>query len=430
MTYPVNEKLKSLNAIFSRNGYNLFLVGGAVRDHLLKRENSDYDFTTDAKPDDIKRMFTHTIDTGIKHGTVTVLYKGGSYEITTFRLDGEYTDSRHPKNVYYTNSLSEDLKRRDFTINALAVDLSNGEIIDEHGGIKDLEEHTIRAIGNADERFSEDALRMLRAIRFLSKLDFSIDKNTSLSIKKLHKNILSVSKERIKEELFLLLSYPYASNGIKALSEYALLEDILPEVEKTRGVFNKEESVFEHTLKTLEYGEKRGYSPIIMVSLLLHDTGKKENPIEGTCHATLSSEIARDVLKRLKCSNDEINTVTTFIREHMISENISSGDIRRLINRVGVDNIDNFFLFLEADRLSKSKDSSSFFSFKKRVQEEVKSGNPMKLKDLKINGNDILSFTSGKNVGVILNTLLDDVLDNPELNNREALLERIKKLLL
>ena len=197
LRYPVSDKLKDFSSVFTKNGFSIYLVGGAVRDFLLKKENHDYDFATDAEPVEIKRIFRRTIDTGIKHGTVTVLYKGESYEVTSFRTDGSYSDMRHPENVHFVKNLSEDLMRRDFTINALAASLPKGEIIDEHDGIRDLKEKTIRAIGNPYERFQEDALRMLRACRFASKLSFDIEKETFLAMRELKDNVSAVSAERI-----------------------------------------------------------------------------------------------------------------------------------------------------------------------------------------------------------------------------------------
>ena len=189
----VSESLKALSSIFIDHGFSLYLVGGAVRDYLLSKPSHDYDFTTDARPEEIKSMFRHTIDTGIKHGTVTVLFKGESYEITTFRTESDYSDSRHPDSVTFVRSLSEDLKRRDFTINAFALDISKGEIIDEHGGFEDLKNGVIRAIGNPEERFKEDALRIMRAARFSAKLGFKIEENTKNAMTKLSSTIKKVS---------------------------------------------------------------------------------------------------------------------------------------------------------------------------------------------------------------------------------------------
>ena len=210
----VSPELKALSDIFQKNGFSLYLVGGAVRDYVLGKPSHDYDFTTDALPMEVKSMFRRTIDTGIKHGTVTVLFKGGSYEITTFRTEGDYSDSRHPDNVCFVRSLEEDLKRRDFTINALASNVQDGEIIDMHDGLSDLKNGTIRAIGNPMERFKEDGLRMMRAARFSAKLGFSIEGNTLSAMKALKENIRNISRERIREEFFRLVDSPFPRMGL------------------------------------------------------------------------------------------------------------------------------------------------------------------------------------------------------------------------
>ena len=211
MKYIAQENLVALARIFNKHSYSLYLVGGAVRDYILKKENSDYDLTTSATPDEVKVMFKRTIDTGIKHGTVTVIFSGEHYEITTFRTEGDYSDSRHPDSVTFVRSLEEDLKRRDFTINALACDIITGEIIDLHGGTDDLGKGIIRAIGIPEDRFDEDALRMFRACRFAAKLDFTIEENTLKAIKSLHGNIRKVSVERIKDEMDKVKSWSVKS---------------------------------------------------------------------------------------------------------------------------------------------------------------------------------------------------------------------------
>ena len=199
MKYPVPENIRQFASIFRENGHRLYIVGGAVRDHLLGRKNSDYDFCTDAKPEEVIPMFRRVIPTGIKHGTVTVLFKGDSFEVTTFRTEGAYSDQRHPDSVTFVTDLSEDLSRRDFTVNAFAADCLDGSIIDLYDGMKDLKEKTIRAIGNPRERFEEDALRLMRLARFCSKLGFEPDPDTKQAATQLSASISNVSQERIDE---------------------------------------------------------------------------------------------------------------------------------------------------------------------------------------------------------------------------------------
>ena len=323
----ISETLKTLSSIFKSHGYSLYLVGGAVRDYLLSKPSHDFDFTTDARPEEIKSMFRHTIDTGIKHGTVTVLFKGGSYEITTFRTEGDYSDSRHPDSVTFVRSLSEDLKRRDFTINAFACDLSSGEIIDQHGGFNDLKNGVIRAIGDPNERFTEDALRIMRAARFSSKLGFEIEEETKKAMKALSPTIIKVSEERIREELVRLIDAPLPRLGIKTMEETGLLEIILPELYSCKAIEGEgyhKENLLEHQILALEEA-LRLHAPLsVKISALLHDIGKvkAERRIGDKStyysHEIIGSEMASNIMTRLKSSNKDRDEVALLIREHMV----------------------------------------------------------------------------------------------------------------
>lgn len=438
MQYKVPRELFELATIFKDNNFSLYLVGGAVRDYVLGNKNHDYDFTTDAEPLDVKKIFKRTIDTGIKHGTVTVLFKGSSYEITTFRTEGDYNDRRHPDRVTFVKSLEEDLKRRDFTINALAANLFTGEIIDCHNGIDDLKKRTIRAIGNPQERFTEDALRMLRACRFSSKLDFDIEENTLDAIKKLHSSVNAVSSERIKEEIFKLIDGRNPRKGIEAMRKSYLLDDILPELSKCcnveQGGYHNED-VYEHQILALEYCERKSYPIEVKIAALLHDIGKPDTQQKGDerftfyGHESVSASLTYSVLKRLKASNKEIEDITHLIKNHMFSYTPDWTDsaIRRFIKRVGVDYLDRLFMLRDADINAMTGISPDYFEsldeMKTRINKELDAKNAISLKDLDINGNDLiqLGIPKGKEMGAILNTLLDRVIDNPELNTNKKL---------
>lgn len=438
MQYKVPRELFELATIFKENNFSLYLVGGAVRDYVLGNKNHDYDFTTDAEPLDVKKIFKRTIDTGIKHGTVTVLFKGSSYEITTFRTEGDYNDRRHPDRVTFVKSLEEDLKRRDFTINALAANLFTGEIIDCHNGIDDLKKRIIRAIGNPQERFTEDALRMLRACRFSSKLDFDIEENTLDAIKKLHSSVNAVSSERIKEEIFKLIDGKSPRKGIGAMRMTGLLDDILPELSRCcnveQGGYHNED-VYEHQILALEYCERKRYPIEVKIAALLHDIGKPDTQQKGDerftfyGHESVSASLTYSVLKRLKASNKEIEDITHLIKNHMFSYTPDWTDsaIRRFIKRVGVDYLDRLFMLRDADinaMTGISPDSfESLDEMKTRINKELDAKNAISLKDLDINGNDLiqLGIPKGKEMGAILNTLLDRVIDNPELNTNKKL---------
>lgn len=443
MFYDIPEKLAELAHIFKQNGYSLFLVGGAVRDYVLGRKNHDYDFTTDAEPNEVKEMFKRTIDTGIKHGTVTVLFKGSSYEITTFRTEGNYTDNRHPDCVKFVKNLDEDLKRRDFTINALAADLFTGEIIDQHNGLDDLDKKKIRAIGNPVERFSEDALRMLRACRFSSKLDFDIEQSTLDAIAKLHKNVLDVSAERINEEFFKLID---GTNPIKAL-EYmrstGLMETLFPEIHNTIGVeqggFHNED-VYTHLLLALKRANEMDYPLEVKMAALLHDVGKPSTRAEGKdrytfySHEIASEKIVLEILTRLKASNKEKEDISHLVREHMFSytPDWSDAAIRRFINRVGVDYLDRLYMLRDADFAATTGDcpdsSERLEELKRRISKELNQNNAKSIKDLKINGNDLmqLGIPKGKEIGKTLSYLLERVIEQPELNTKERLASLVR----
>ena len=342
----VSPELKALSDIFQKNGFSLYLVGGAVRDYVLGKPSHDYDFTTDALPMEVKSMFRRTIDTGIKHGTVTVLFKGGSYEITTFRKEGDYSDSRHPDNVCFVRSLEEDLKRRDFTINALASNVQDGEIIDMHEGLSDLKNGTIRAIGNPMERFKEDGLRMMRAARFSAKLGFSIEGNTLSAMKALKENIRNISRERIREEFFRLVDSPFPRMGLEAMEKSGLMEILFPELWEPRRIeghgYHKENR-YEHLVLSLEAARDLGAPVTVKLAALFHDIGKtateKRDGDKWTYyhHETVGEEMARAIMTRLKSSNEERDQVCLFIREHMFlySPLWTDGSVRRLIVRVG-----------------------------------------------------------------------------------------------
>ena len=438
MKYSVPHKLRELAEIFEKNGFSLYLVGGAVRDYVLGLDNHDYDLTTDAEPLEVKKMFKKTIDTGIKHGTVTVLFKGGSYEITTFRTEGEYHDGRHPEKVSFVRNLDEDLKRRDFTINALAADLRSGTIIDQHDGLADIKNGVVRAIGIAEERFTEDALRMLRACRFSSKLGFEVEESTKMAISKLKENVKLVSSERIKDELFRLIDSPHPRMGLETMRETGLMDIILPELSALYGLeqggFHKEDA-YEHSILALERARDMKYPIEVKVSALLHDIGKKQTRREGETrytfygHEGVSERMTLGILERLKASNNEKKIILRLIREHMFSytPEWTDGAVRRFINRVGINSLDRLYMLRDCDNAAttgeKPDNSHLEKELRTRINSELERNSALTLKDLKITGDDLmkLGIEKGPSIGKILNQLLEMVIDNPELNEKEKL---------
>ncbi len=397
MLYKAPVDLVRIAEIFTFHGYDLYLVGGAVRDYVLGRENSDYDLTTSALPDEVKAMFRATINTGIKHGTVTVIYNHHHYEITTFRTEGDYSDSRHPDSVTFVRSLDEDLKRRDFTINALAVNILTGEIIDRHGGIEDLEKKTIRAIGEPEERFKEDALRMLRACRFSSKLNFDIEEETLLSIKDLHKNIEKVSVERIKDEIDKLLLSPYPTKGLRYMTQTGLWNTIMPAIELSKS-----------TLSSLERAKKMALPLEALYTVLFAYTDEKRRV---------------NILNTLKASNKEKKLVLLLSSSFDPDTSIRDGEtLRRRIKKVGKENVE---LLIKVRKALGKEDPD----YDKAILEEKEKNPPLSIKDLKINGSDLSAIVRpGPEMGNILNTLLEDVITNPSLNEREVLLRMAEEL--
>lgn len=393
MKYKAPEELVKLAEIFKKNSYSLYLVGGAVRDYVRGSVNNDYDLTTSALPEEVKAMFKKTIDTGIKHGTVTVIFNHVHYEITTFRTEGDYSDSRHPDSVTFVRSLEEDLKRRDFTINALAADISKGEIIDMHGGFEDLEKGIIRAIGKAEERFSEDALRMLRAARFSSQLDYVIEEKTFDAIEKLHSNLEKVSTERIKAEMDKMLSSLNPLRGLDYMIESGLFDTVTPEFKLGNYQRKAFENINESNLPlTSRY------------ALLFND---------------LPRGILDEILDKLKFSNDEKKKI------RMLHDNFSINThttdevfIREKLSEIGKENMKDLLLFRRALGLKSRKD----YIFEACVQYEIDNNAPLEIKDLAVAGDDLSDIVEkGPKMGRMLRYLLKEVIKDPSLNTKEEL---------
>jgi putative nucleotidyltransferase with HDIG domain len=438
--FPINETIKQFATNFYENGYKLYIVGGAVRDYLLNIKNDDFDFTTDATPENVIKMFKKTIPTGLKHGTVTVLFKGEAFEVTTFRSEGDYEDGRHPSSVSFVRNLEEDLKRRDFSINALAADARSGEIIDLHDGLGDLKRKTIRAIGNPNERFHEDGLRIMRACRFVSKLDFSIEDKTFKAMIENKGKIKSVSEERIREELYKLLKGKSPKKALNLLYNCGLMNLVLPEVSNLKGVIqggHHTEDVFDHTLNTVAAANKLNYPLNVRIAALFHDCGKKDtqrlDPTRGTDsfsffqHENIGAKICEKALRRLKDSNGSIKDVTNLVQNHMFqyTPSWSDGAVRRFINRVGRQSINDLFCLRMCDiyAISGTASWTHVEELDNRVKDILKEGDCLSVKDLELNGKDLmdLSIPRGPLFSQILNYLLEAVLDDPKQNNKEQL---------
>lgn len=413
MKIEMPSEVKFIISELESHEYEAFAVGGCIRDSLLGRTPNDWDITTSAKPEEVKEIFHRTVDTGIKHGTVTVLIGKKSFEITTYRVDGAYTDGRHPESVRYSKYLKEDLRRRDFTINAFAYNDEEG-LRDEFYGFRDMEWKIIRAVGNAEDRFSEDALRMMRAIRFAAQLGFNIELNTYNAIIKLAPNIKKVSAERIQVELTKTLM----SDHPEVTIEYAktgLFVEILPVLYDTLSGISAQK-----TLELLKYVPRM----VIMryAALLRYRT----------------PEEARDVLRKLKLDNFTINTVTKLVEyQNDINDVIEENDIsvREAIHKYGTDLLELMFVFAEADGRMK-REYTGFNSrgrnvhlktIKKLYDEILERGDCVDLKGLAVNGSDLMELgIVGEQIGETLNWLLHIVMENPALNNKNTLISFVE----
>ena len=413
MKIEMPSEVKFIISELESHEYEAFAVGGCIRDSLLGRTPNDWDITTSAKPEEVKEIFHRTVDTGIKHGTVTVLIGKKSFEITTYRVDGAYTDGRHPESVRYSKYLKEDLRRRDFTINAFAYNDEVG-LRDEFYGFRDMEWKIIRAVGNAEDRFSEDALRMMRAIRFAAQLGFNIELNTYNAIIKLAPNIKKVSAERIQVELTKTLM----SDHPEVTIEYAktgLFVEILPVLYDTLSGISAQK-----TLELLKYVPRM----VIMryAALLRYRT----------------PEEARDVLRKLKLDNFTINTVTKLVEyQNDINDVIEENDIsvREAIHKYGTDLLELMFVFAEADGRMK-REYTGFNSrgrnvhlktIKKLYDEILERGDCVDLKGLAVNGSDLMELgIVGEQIGESLNWLLHIVMENPALNNKNTLISFVE----
>jgi len=430
--------------IFHKKGYECYLVGGCVRDFLLGNETYDYDFATNARPEEVMSIFRKVVPTGIKHGTVTVLYGGMEFEVTTYRADGKYLDGRRPESVSFSDSLEEDVKRRDFTINGLAYDLLSNEIIDLVGGIEDLDKKIVRTIGNPIDRFSEDGLRTYRACRFAAKLDFIIEEETFRAIEKTLHVAEKISSERIRDELFKMLTADKPSKGFEYMRLSGLLKLAMPELDQCYSVEQNKfhaYDVYYHSIYSCDAAPKE--KPLVRLAALLHDIGKvqtRKMSDEGDYsfynHEVIGAKIAKRMMRRLKFSNSDIEVVCNLILNHMFhyTDDWSDGAVRRFMRKVGVENIPDLFDLREADRIGNGTRMGLPEPIKKlqdRIDAIIEAENAITVRDLKINGHIIMDrfgLKPGPVIGRILHDLLEMVLDNPEMNEEEILIQKAEEI--
>ena len=464
----IPKEVSHVTDTLEKAGFEAYLVGGCVRDLLMGKEPKDWDITTNAKPEEIVALFDKTIYEN-NFGTVAVCiptehivtHETSSQdvsretpeyliiEVTPFRLETKYSDFRHPDEVKFSDKLEDDLKRRDFTVNALSYRVkSNGHnLTDIFDGIKDIEKKVLRTVGSPDERFKEDALRMLRAIRFSIQLGFSISHETGESILKNSDLIKKISSERIRDEFIKIINSENPSAGVMMLQKFGLLKNIIPELEEGIGCMQSGEHVYDvwqHLLYALQHAADKNWPLNIRLSALFHDIGKPKSRREERRigkkkytfygHEVISARMAKKIMERLKFSGKEIELVSKLVRHHMFfsdTELITLSAVRRIITKIGKDNIWDLMNLRECDRVGTNKKETSYRLRKYHAMIEEALRDPISVSQLKINGEYMmkeLGIKAGPRMGFILNALLEEVLDDPSKNTVEHLSELVQSL--
>lgn len=436
MEIALPVKVKTILNTLTAAGYEAYAVGGCVRDSLLGREPNDWDITTSAKPQEIKGLFARTVDTGIQHGTVTVLLEKEGFEVTTYRVDGEYEDARHPKEVTFTASLEEDLKRRDFTINAMAYNEQDG-LVDIFDGMGDIGRGFVRCVGKAQERFAEDALRMLRAVRFSAQLGYSIEEQTQEAIRSLAHTLRKISAERIQVELVKLVTSPHP-DYLRTAYELGITKVVLPEfdlcMETPQNNPHHCYCVGEHILHAMTETEP---DKILRLGMLFHDIGKpqtmtvdQEGITHNKNHPVVGEKMTREILRRLKFDNDTVYKVSKLVLYHDEKIALTPAGVRRAVNRMGEDIFPLLFPVRYADIRAQSgyqreAKLERLRTLEQLYQEIRERQEAVTLRELAVNGADLiaLGMKPGREIGALLQDLLECVLEDPSLNSREKLLK-------
>jgi len=449
MTIP--KEAKSIVKSLQKAGFEAYIVGGCVRDFLLGKEPKDWDVTTNAKPEEIQKVFPNSF---YENNFLTVTARTGSkneklaeIEITTYRSEAKYSDKRHPDQVSYAKKLEDDLSRRDFTVNAMAMDLESAtkkKVVDLYDGQSDLKNKTIKTVGDPEERFNEDALRMLRAVRFATTLGFNIEEKTATAIKKNSIWLEAVSKERIRDEFVKIIMSERAADGIELLRKLDLLKYILPELLENYGVLQNKHHIYDcyqHAIKSLEFAAKKDLNIYVRLSALLHDIAKpRVKAGEGDAatfynHEIVGAKITFQILNRLKFSKKEVEKITKLVRYHLFYYNVDEvkeASVRRLVKNMGPENMEELLQVRQADRIGSGVPKAEPYKLRhlKYLIEKV-SKDPISAKMLKINGNDlmeVLKIKPGPKIGQILNILLGYVLDDPKRNTKDYLQTEALKL--
>ena len=449
-TLAIPSEVADLCAALRNAGFEAYLVGGCVRDLLLGREPKDWDITTNANPEEIQKLFEETFYEN-EYGTVGVVTKSEDprlrvVEITPYRIESGYSNARHPDQVSFSNNLSDDLKRRDFTINAIAYELSAGTLIDEHGGRADLKARRIATVGEPNERFEEDALRMLRAVRISAELDFAIEPATAAGIASQAVQLGKISRERVRDELIRILMSPRPMQALFVAQKLGLLGYVILELEEGVGVAQNQAhsfDVFEHLMRSLQHAADKGWPLEVRLAALLHDIGKpktrewsdekKDWTFHG--HDVVSAKMTKKILTDLRFPKETVEKASTLVRLHMFFSDpdvVTLSAVRRVISRVGPENITELLNLRVCDRIGTGRPKEHPFRLRKymsMVDEAMR--DPVSVAMLKINGSKIIELgeNPGPRIGWILHALLEEVLDDPQKNTEEYLEKRVSALI-
>ena len=448
----IPDILKKMNEIFAQHGYKAYLVGGAVRDMLMGKEPHDWDVTTDATPEQVMSIFRKVIPTGIAHGTVTVHFMKNEIEVTTFRTESDYSDGRHPDKVEYTGNIEEDLSRRDFTINAIASYLGDGTITDPFHGRDDIKRKIIRTVGNPLERFSEDGLRPVRAVRFSAQLGFEIERETlkAISEPEILKKTSGISLERFRDELLKLMKAEKPSAGLKLMEESGILDIFIPEFKKCRGCIQgdfrgyHQFDVLDHLFYACDGAPASKQN--VRLAALFHDIGKPDvkrviptpqgDQFTFYNHEAKSQQITKEILFRLKFSNAEIANICHLVVNHMFNytQDWTDAAVRRFLAKIQAENLEDLYDLRLADiygmnnapvRGQDSRTIALLNELKDRISKETEKNSVLSLKQLAVNGKDLMKngISAGKDLGFVLNQLLETVMEDPSQNEKEQLIK-------
>lgn len=449
--FLIPPEVSRVTEVLEKAGFEAYIVGGCVRDLLLGREPKDWDVTTKATPDEIQKLFPHSHYEN-KYGTVGVVNEHASkeslkvVEVTPYRLEAKYSDFRHPDTITFSDSIYDDLKRRDFTINAIAYDSHKGHVLDPYKGHEDLSRGVVRAVGSPSERFGEDALRMLRAVRIANELNFAIESETQSAIISREILLEHVSRERIRDEFEKIVMSETPARGVEIAQKLSIFKYIIPELENGIGCEQNGDHIYDvwtHNLRALDHAANRGWPLHVRLSALLHDVGKpktrrwsdenKDWTFYG--HDVVGAKMAAKILERLRFSHETIEKVMKLVRYHLFFsdiEKITLSAVRRTVRNVGPDLVWDLMNVRACDRIGMGRPKETPYRLRKyesMIEEALRA--PISVAMLKIDGNEImgrLSFKPSPKIGQILNALMEEVLDDPEKNTEEYLRKRAQEL--